>query len=226
MRRNGDGIQISRHDLAAEQIGHFGADGLVWHVEYARAAFQFDPFAEQLRNAAGAGRRVREQAGFRFRELQVLLQRVRSDRRMHDHHERGRREVHDGNQFLIEPAARVGMQRIVDRVVDQPVEQRMAVGRCPGRELGCDRAVRARAVVHNDGLADGVAQFRRDLAHAHVGRAAGDASARGCGSAWRERFCASAQPQDTHKKNTATTFFAVMLPSQFASAQGRSVCVC
>ena len=105
-------------------------------------------------HAAGAGRTVIQLAGPRPDEIDELLDGLCRDRGVHPEHERV--GAQDGNRREV-------LQRVVAHLLDQGrdqelrrgrEEQRVAVGRRPGDELGGDRAACAWAVIDDELLAE------------------------------------------------------------------------
>ncbi|MNC84818.1 hypothetical protein D3C83_03860 [compost metagenome] len=131
---------------------------------------RLEQLAAQLVRAAVARRRVVQLPGPRLRERDEILDVLHRQRRMrrqhvgHADHQRDRREIPD------RVVRQLGVNRRVGAVAGVgPHQQRIAVGRGAGRNLGADRAAGARARVVDHGLAEAFAHFLTEHAGEQIG---------------------------------------------------------
>ena len=156
--------------LAAQHLHQGRARALVEHdVEVDARQAAKERGGEMLEAARAA---QRDLAGLRLRGGKHVLHRVGRKRRSHAEQGRARTELGDEIERLdriVRQLAHGGIHHVGIRQDDEGI----AVGRRPHGRLGADDAFRARAVVHDEGLAEGLREVRRDHAPEYVVRAPG-----------------------------------------------------
>jgi hypothetical protein len=147
-------------------IGHDRLNGearaLVRDMRDLKTGHAVENLAGEMVWAADTGRRIEHLAWFRTRQVDVLLQRMRWHRRMHDQHDGIARQQRDRSEIL---------QRIVaDRLADMWGDHERGFGRDQQRvavrigfchHFGADPAGRAGTVLDDDRLAQQTLQMRR-----------------------------------------------------------------
>ncbi len=133
---------------------------------------QLEQFAAQMLEAADAGGRVVEHARLFLGEREQFLERMHRHGRIDGQHigaggdDAHRDEIlHRIERLLVEPG--------IDRVRDGNDQERVAVGRRLGGEVGADDTAGAAAVIDEDLLAQSLAELIGDDAADHVVAAAG-----------------------------------------------------
>ena len=95
-------------------------------------------------------------------------------RRVHHQHVRHAGDERDRHEVLDRVVRHLRIERRVDRLrADRSHQQRVAVGRRLGDEVGAEVAAGAGLVLDDEGLAEGLAELGRERARQDVGRAAG-----------------------------------------------------
>ena len=93
---------------------------------------------------------------------------------VHDHDVRHTGHQRDRCKVLLWVERHLAVQRLVDAVrAHRAHQQRVAVGRRLGHDIGAHVAPRPGAVLHHEGLAESLAQLGRNRARQNVGGAAG-----------------------------------------------------
>ena len=158
--------------FAGDHREHGGAAAFVRHVLNVGARLQLEQFAGQMLEAADAGGGVIELAGLRLGVGEQFLRRMHRQFRIDGEHigaggeDRDRHEIlHRVERLLVEPR--------IDRMRDRDDEERVAVGRGLGGEIGADHAAGAGAIVDEDLLAEVLAELVGDDAADDVVAAAG-----------------------------------------------------
>ncbi len=137
------------------------------------AGEMFQQLAGHVIVRARTGRAVIERARFRSRQREQLGQVLRRHGRVHHQHQVAVDQRRDRNQIAHQLIRFLVVQRFVDGLRAGDHQQRVAVGRSLGDQVGADGGSGARAVVHDEGLVQGLAQFLGDGAGVDVGRPAG-----------------------------------------------------
>ena len=112
-----------------------------------------EPLAGDVVGRGKAGRRPGNRARLPFRQLDQLLHRAEGRLGTRDQHHRVARHERDRGEAAHRVVRQLCEQRRVDRErVERHQQQRVAVGRGLGDELGADHLARADAVLHHHRL--------------------------------------------------------------------------
>ena len=110
----------------------------------------------------------------RARQRDEVLQRLGFDLRMHDEQHRHIGDVGDGNERGLGVERHLGVEELIGcEDAGRRHQQRVAVGRRLRDRVGADIAAGARAVFHDDRLAERLRHLVADRARQHVGEPAG-----------------------------------------------------
>ena len=137
------------------------------------AGHQFQQLAVHIGRAADAERGIVDLARIGLGIGDEFGKRFGRDRRI-DHQHIGRRErADDRRDVLLNIEREVLIERGIDRVGHRHRQERVAVGRSAGDDLGGKIAAGARPVVDDEFLAELLPERRGNQAHVGVGRGAG-----------------------------------------------------
>jgi len=172
--RQGDEDVDEHHvHLAAEQSREPGAGALVRHVGDAHAGHRLEQLHGEVWRGAAAGGGVVELVGRRAGGGDELRDRIEAGPGVHRQHAVVGRDDGDGNERIGIEAERRVQALVDDDRAGRGEEQRVAVRRGPGDELGAEVAACARAVLHDHGLAPLRMQLLGRQARERVAAAAG-----------------------------------------------------
>ena len=169
-RRDADEDEVH---VAGEHVLHREVHALVGDVNELRAGDDVEELAREVVRGAGAARAEVERAGLGFREGDELLQVLRRQRRLRDHHVRHRRDQAHRREVLHRVVVDLRVQRRADGERRRDQHDGVAVGRRPRRRLGADVAAGAAAVLGHHRLAEARRQPLGDQPAEDVGAAAG-----------------------------------------------------
>ena len=172
--------QVVEHQVhrAADQVEQRRPGAAVGEVEQVGAGHALEQLAAQMDRGAVAARRHVQLARIRARVADQVgdvldagglrLGRVHHQHVRHPGHHRDRRQVLERVEWHLR------IERRIDRLrADRAHQQRVAVGRRLRDEVGAEVAAGTRLVVDDEGLAERLAELRRERARQDVGGAAG-----------------------------------------------------
>src|SRR5437870_4784891 len=157
---------------ARDRVVQRRAGALVRDVDDLDLGHVEEQLARQVRDAARAGRRVRQLVRLAPRQLDQLLQVVRRHRGMHRDHERPLREL-DDRRDVVHRVERQLVQARVHRVAARHQQQGVTVGRRLDRKLGAQIAASAGLVLDDHLVAEPLGELLRDQPRDEIGAAAG-----------------------------------------------------
>ncbi len=158
--RRGDGFERVRN-APADHVGQSGQAAFVRDMSDLHARQVVEKFGDQMRSRAGARRRERVLAGVRLEECYEFARVLRGKLRRGHQQERRQADVGDRRQLTVDIVGGFLQQRIDRHRAARCRQQRVAVGRGLGRDVGAYHAARASAIVDHDLLAENFRDFLR-----------------------------------------------------------------
>ncbi len=171
--------QVVEHQVhrAADQVEQRRPRAAVREVDHVGAGHRLEELARQVDRGAVAARRHVELArvGARVGDQRAHVGDAVGGRlrRVHDEDVRHAGDERDRREVLDRVVGHLRIQRRIDRLrADRSHQQRVAVGRRLGDEIGAQVAAGAGLVLDDEALAEGLGELGRERAGEDVGRAA------------------------------------------------------